>query len=64
MMQLSRERTVVALCTALFLPRFVNAAPSSCEALSKLLLPDTSITLAQSVPAGEFKLPEDLDLTS
>ncbi len=44
----------------LLLPKFMDAAPSSCEALSKLTLPDTSITLAQAVPAGEFTLPADL----
>src|ERR1700722_2005901 len=59
-MQLPMARTAVALWTVLFLPRFVNAAPSSCEALSKLILPETSITLAQTVAAGEFTLPEDL----
>jgi feruloyl esterase len=55
-----RSSTAAALSTLLLLARFVNAAPSSCEALSKLVLPDTSITVAQSVPAGEFTLPEDL----
>src|SRR4030095_11363560 len=32
------------------------AAPS-CESLSSLVLPNTSITLAQMVPAGRFSLP-------
>jgi hypothetical protein len=43
-----------SLSLALFLPLIVNAAPSSCEALAKFALPDAAITLAQSVPAGEF----------
>jgi feruloyl esterase len=50
----------IVLSLALFLPRFLSAAPSSCETLAKLALPDTSITLAQQVPAGEFTLPTDL----
>jgi feruloyl esterase len=48
------------LSAVLLLPLVANAAPSSCEALLKLALPDTSITLAQSVPAGEFTLPANL----
>ena len=59
-MQPHQSSPAAALSTLLLLARFVNAAPSSCEALSKLVLPDTSITVAQSVPAGEFTLPEDL----
>jgi feruloyl esterase len=43
---------------ALFLPLLANAAPTSCETLAKFVLPDTFVTLAQSVPAGEFTLPE------
>ena len=36
-----------------------EAAPvASCESLATLVLPDTTITLAQRVEAGEFKLPE------
>jgi feruloyl esterase len=42
---------------ALFLPLFANAASLPCEALAKFAFPDASITLAQSVPAGEFPLP-------
>ena len=34
----------------------LNAA-ASCESLSSLALPNTSITLAQMVPAGGFSLP-------
>jgi len=54
----NRPGPAAALSAALFLPLLANAAPSACETLAKLALPDTSITLAQSVPAGEFKLPE------
>src|ERR1700685_4243632 len=60
MLQPPRAGIAVAFCTVLFLPRIVSAVPSSCEGLSKLSLPDTSITLAQSVSAGEFTLPESL----
>jgi feruloyl esterase len=60
MMQLRGATIAVAFCSALILPRFVSAAPSSCDALSKLALPQASITLAQPVSAGEFTLPEDL----
>ncbi len=35
----------------------LNAAAASCESLSSLMLPNTSITLAQMVPAGGFTLP-------
>ncbi len=42
------------------LPLVASAAPSSCEALAKLALPDASITLAQVVAAGEFSLPAEL----
>jgi len=33
------------------------AAPATCEGLASLKLPDATITLAQSVPAGTFTLP-------
>jgi feruloyl esterase len=59
-MQFHGSKTDAVLFTLLLLPRLVDAAPSSCEALSQLTLPDTSITLAQAVPAGEFALPGDL----
>ena len=32
----------------------VNAAPRSCEGLAQLALPNTKITIAQTIPAGEF----------
>ena len=54
----NRPRPAAALAAVLFLPLLANAAPSACEGLRNLTLPDTSITLAQSVPAGEFTLPE------
>jgi feruloyl esterase len=50
--------TAKVLAAALFLPLLAHSAPSACETLGKLALPDASITLAQSVPAGEFTPPE------
>lgn len=41
----------------LLAPRPALAAPTSCESLSNLKLPDTTITLAQSVQAGAFAPP-------
>jgi Tannase and feruloyl esterase len=35
----------------------VDAAPGSCEGLAQLALPNTKITVAQPVSAGEFTLP-------
>jgi hypothetical protein len=35
----------------------VAATPTSCEGLASLALPDTTVTLAQTVPAGAFRLP-------
>lgn len=51
-------RPAITLSAALLLPLLAHAAPTSCERLSKLVLPDTSITVAQSVAAGEFTPPE------
>jgi hypothetical protein len=34
-----------------------TAPARSCESLAKLALPDTTITMAQSVAVGEFKMP-------
>jgi feruloyl esterase len=48
----------LAMTFVLFLPLLARAAPSPCETLAKFAFPDTVITLAQSVPAGEFTLPE------
>jgi feruloyl esterase len=50
--------TATSFSVVLFLPLLANAAPLPCEALAKFALPDTLITLAQSVPAGEFVAPE------
>jgi feruloyl esterase len=46
------------LSAFLFLPVLADAAPAACDSLSKLAFPDASITLAHSMPAGEFTLPE------
>jgi len=48
-----------ALVTLLCTPRAAVAAPTAaaCESLAALSLPHTTITLAQSVPAGEFTPP-------
>src|SRR5512144_2967476 len=35
----------------------VGAAPRSCEGLAQLVLPNTKITTAQTIPAGEFTPP-------
>jgi len=50
--------TTTALSAVLFLPLLASAAPSPCETLAKFVLPDASITLAQSVPAGALTPPE------
>lgn len=50
----------VALCAMLigaFCPPCVAAEQASCDSLAKLALPNTKITLAQSVPAGAFVAP-------
>jgi hypothetical protein len=46
-----------ALLLALTTHGHALKAASSCESLSSLALPNTSITLAQMVPAGAFALP-------
>ena len=49
-------RTFAALTALLLIPAsFVKA--ENCEALSGLKLPNTNITVAQSVPAGDFTPP-------
>jgi feruloyl esterase len=50
--------TTTALSAVLFLPLLAQAAQPPCETLAKFTLPDTSITLAQSVAPGEFTNPE------
>jgi len=48
--------TPVAACLLITsIPAF---AAASCEGLQALTLPDTTITRAESVAAGEFKMPE------
>ena len=42
---------------AIVLAAAAPAAAASCESLTDLKLPDTTITLAQPVPAGEFTAP-------
>ena len=47
-----------ALLLALTTHGHALKAASSCESLSSLALPNTSITLAKTVAAGAFTLPE------
>jgi len=56
--QRNRTGPTTALSAALFLPLLANAAPSPCEKLANLALPETLIALAQSVAPGEFAVPE------
>lgn len=49
-------RMLLALCTIACLSTN-TASASSCESLSALNLPDTTITLAQSVAPGAFSPP-------
>jgi feruloyl esterase len=54
-----RHRVTGFFCLALFwtaLPGIVNAQ-QSCESLATLKLPDTTVTLAQSVSPGDFRPP-------
>ena len=56
------RRTMRVVCSAILLTLLVwsvrpAAAASSCESLAALSLPRTTITLAQSVGAGEFTPP-------
>src|SRR3989442_15078352 len=50
------KTTILLLVTAAFLTARAGAA--SCDSLASLSLPDTTITLAQSVGAGEFPAPD------
>ncbi len=54
-----RTMTYGLVSAFVLFPLMANGAPS-CEAMSKMSLPNASITLAQSVPAGEFTRPGDL----
>ena len=52
--------STAACSAALAIPLFVGApayAATACADLAKLALPDTKITLAERVPAGEFTAP-------
>src|SRR5215475_9086374 len=54
-------KSVTAGSCVVFLALIIDAsaliAAASCESLSSLTLPNTSITLAEMVPAGGFSLP-------
>ncbi len=52
--------TAASFSVVLFLPLLANAAPLPCDALAKFMFNDAAITLAQSVPAGEFAAPRRL----
>src|SRR5262249_54216979 len=47
----------VLLALILMMDKHAHNAAASCESLSSLALPNTSITLAQMVPRGGFSLP-------
>jgi feruloyl esterase len=49
------KATILLLATAAFVT--VRAGAASCDSLASLSLPDTTITLAQAVGAGEFPAP-------
>ena len=49
---------LATLCAAAALFPSVGVAAQTCESLSNLKLPQTTITMAVSVPAGEFKSPD------
>ena len=48
---------VAAFLAAMFVSTALPAAAASCESLAGLKLPDTTITMAQSVAAGAFTVP-------
>ncbi len=54
---MTRNVAIVTLLT-LLAGCGLNAAPTSCESLAKLALPNTTIKTAESVPAGTFKPPQ------
>src|SRR5712691_3750783 len=49
--------TIGSSLSAIWLVAAAPAAAASCESLTSLTLPDTTITLAQPVAAGEFTAP-------
>lgn len=70
LLALSEERAMKMVSGGLCLLFFAVAthgealkSPSSCESLSSLALPNTSITLAQTVAAGAFAPPEPFSAT-
>jgi Tannase and feruloyl esterase len=48
---------LLAVVIAIVLLRTVNAAGASCESLLKFAAQNTSVTLAEQVPAGGFRMP-------
>jgi feruloyl esterase len=55
----ARGFTAAMLALTLTLPSVGHAAAmATCESLAKLALPDATITAAQSVGAGQYKMPE------
>ena len=48
---------LAALLLAVLMNGQTLNATASCESLASLTLPDTTITMAQTVPAGAFTLP-------
>lgn len=51
------RRSTLAFAILLTPASFVYAAPDSCDRLAQTTLPDTTITLARSVPTGDFTPP-------
>ena len=48
---------LLAVVIAVVMPRYANAAGSSCDSLLKLTLENTTVTRAELVPEGGFKTP-------
>src|SRR4051812_6458341 len=57
-------RSVCALAVAAAVPSQSLRAPTACDALAAVALPNGSITLAQLVDAGTFKAPDQADATA
>ena len=56
-MQISQSKLIVAALLTLASPAASHADANECERLSQMKLPDTSITTAESVSAGDFTSP-------
>jgi len=56
--QEKEPRMITRIVMTLGLAAQLPLAAATCESLSSLAIPHTTITLAQSVAAGEFALPE------